>query len=76
MSMIAAGDDKGNIILGNGYSFCVYNVRTMTKKEVSSVATRYNGVLMSRHVFTESLVQHPGFQAWSSSADLPLIHFG
>nr|CAB3484892.1 unnamed protein product [Digitaria exilis] len=58
------------------YGSCVYNVRAWMSWAVSYVATPDNGVLMSRHVFRESLVQHPGFQAWSSSADLPLIRFG
>nr|CAB3487415.1 unnamed protein product [Digitaria exilis] len=75
-SIAAAADDQGNIILGNQYGSCVYNVRAWMSWAVSYVATPDNGVLMSRHVFRESLVQHPGFHAWSSSADLPLIHFG
>ncbi|CAL5068518.1 unnamed protein product [Urochloa decumbens] len=71
----AAGDDRGNVMLANQHGFCVYNVRTKTLRRVSHVATRSNDVLVSRHVFRESLVQHRGFRQARSSADLPLIHF-
>ncbi|KAL6657403.1 hypothetical protein ACP70R_005183 [Stipagrostis hirtigluma subsp. patula] len=74
LSVASMSDDEGNVILGNHYCLVVYNVRRKTVRTVSSVATRTNNVLMSRHVFRESLVQHPSFSA-RSAADLGLIHF-
>ncbi|CAL5031391.1 unnamed protein product [Urochloa decumbens] len=71
----AAGDDRGNVMLANQHGFCVYSVRTKTLRRVSCVPKRSNNLLVSRHVFRESLVQHPGFRQARSSADLPLIHF-
>jgi hypothetical protein len=52
----------------------VYNVRMRTIRAVHYVATLRNNVLVSRHVFRESLVEHPNFKR-SSAADLPFIHF-
>ncbi|CAL5085317.1 unnamed protein product [Urochloa decumbens] len=79
LSVAAAGDREGNIMLGNTKGLVVYNVRTKTVKAVDSVATSDNDdddVLLSRHVFKESLVQHPGFVAAAqSSIDLSLVHF-
>ncbi|CAL5016303.1 unnamed protein product [Urochloa decumbens] len=75
MATAAASDDRGNVMLGTHHGLCVYNVRTKTVTVVKDVATRSNDVLMSRHVFRESLVQHQGYRQTRSFADLPLIHF-
>ncbi|CAO2035506.1 unnamed protein product [Urochloa humidicola] len=75
LSTAAASDDRGNVMLGNHDGLWVYNVRTKTARVVHYVATPSNDVLVSRHVFRESLVQHPGFRQARSYADLPLIHF-
>ncbi|KAL6657407.1 hypothetical protein ACP70R_005187 [Stipagrostis hirtigluma subsp. patula] len=61
----SASDGEGNVMLGKHYCLVVYNVRSKTVRTVSSVATPTNNVLMSRHVFRESLVQHPSFSARS-----------
>ncbi|CAD6260497.1 unnamed protein product [Miscanthus lutarioriparius] len=73
-STAAACDDQGNIMLGSHCGLLVYNVRMKTIRAVHSVATPRNNVLVSRHVFRESLVEHPNFKR-SSAADLPFIHF-
>ncbi|RLM75548.1 hypothetical protein C2845_PM15G12110 [Panicum miliaceum] len=76
LATAAASDDKGNVMLGDHCSLSVYNVRTETVRAVDHVATRDNNVLVSRHVFRESLVEHPGFRPRSSTdGSLPLIHF-
>ncbi|CAN6268281.1 unnamed protein product [Urochloa humidicola] len=75
LSTVAASDDRGNVMLGNHHGLWVYNVRTKAARAVNYVATPSNDALMSRHVFRESLVQHPGFRQVRSYADLPLIHF-
>jgi hypothetical protein len=72
--MAAACDDQGNIMLGSHCCLLVYNVRMRTIRAVHYVATPRNNVLVSRHVFRESLVEHPNFKR-SSAADLPFIHF-
>ncbi|CAL5031392.1 unnamed protein product [Urochloa decumbens] len=74
MATAAACDNRGNVMLGTHHGLSVYNVRTKTVRVVKDVATGTNDVLMSRHVFRESLVQHPGFRHARSYADLPLIH--
>ncbi|CAN6206402.1 unnamed protein product [Urochloa humidicola] len=72
----AADRDDGNIMLGNDKGLVVYSVRTRKVKPVDSVATSRNEVVVSRHVFKESLVQQPGFVAAAqSSIDLSLVHF-
>ena len=73
-STAAACDDQGNIMLGSHCGLLVYNARKKTARAVRSVATPRNNVLVSRHVFRESLVEHPNFKR-SSAADLPFIHF-
>ncbi|CAL5085316.1 unnamed protein product [Urochloa decumbens] len=78
LSVAAAGDKEGNIMLGNNRGLAVYNVRTnKTVKAIDYyVATSDKDVLLSRHVFKESLVQQPGFVAAAqSSIDLSLVHF-
>ncbi|CAN6235404.1 unnamed protein product [Urochloa humidicola] len=75
VSTAAAGDDRGNVMLGDHHVLFVYNVRTKAVRAVNYVATLSNDVLMSRHVFRESLEQHKGFRQARSSAELPLIHF-
>ncbi|KAK3125953.1 hypothetical protein QOZ80_7BG0611860 [Eleusine coracana subsp. coracana] len=75
LSVAALADDQGNVMLGNhDYGLVVYNVRRKTARRVNTVATPHNNVLMSRHVFRESLVQLPCFKV-PTTADMPLIHF-
>ncbi|CAN6185735.1 unnamed protein product [Urochloa humidicola] len=75
LSVAAAADGDGNIMLGNDKGLVVYNARTMKVKTVDSVMTSTKEVV-SRQVFKESLVQQPGFVAAAqSSIDLSLIHF-
>ncbi|RCV14410.1 hypothetical protein SETIT_2G423800v2 [Setaria italica] len=75
MSVAAAGDGEGNVMLGNHKGLVVYNVRR--KKTVRTVDTVAKpDALMTRHVFKESLVQQPGFvAAEQSSLDLSLVRF-
>ncbi|KAF8671073.1 hypothetical protein HU200_050354 [Digitaria exilis] len=76
VSVAAAGDREGNIMLGNGGGLVVYNTTNKTVKNIESVATSRNSVVVSRHVFKESLVQGPGFVAAAQfSVDLSLVHF-
>ncbi|CAL5061143.1 unnamed protein product [Urochloa decumbens] len=64
----AAGDGEGNVMLGSHIWLAVYNLRTRTTRTVASVGPGRN-MLVSRHVFSESLVRHPAFAA-RSAADL------
>lgn len=76
LSVTAASDKEGNIILGNNNGLVVYNTAWRTVKNIESAAISENNVLVSRHVFKESLVQRPGFvRAAQSSLDLSLVHF-
>ncbi|CAN6200187.1 unnamed protein product [Urochloa humidicola] len=76
LSVAAAADRDGNIMLGNDKGLVVYNVRTSKVKTVDSMVTSRKEVVVSRHVFKESLVQQPGFVAAAqSSINLSLIHF-
>ncbi|TVT97989.1 hypothetical protein EJB05_56704, partial [Eragrostis curvula] len=68
---VAQGDDQGNVVLRGHGGLVVYNVRR--KKTVRAV--RGSKVLMSRHGFRESLVQHPSFVDVPVTADFPLVHF-
>jgi hypothetical protein len=64
----AAGDDKeGIIMLGNHLGLLVYNLRTRTVRTVDSVAAAEHSIVVSRHVFRESLKQHPSFAARSAA---------
>ncbi|RLN34112.1 F-box protein [Panicum miliaceum] len=63
----AAADGEGNIVLGSHIWFEVYNVRTRTARTVNLTAP--NMLMVSRHVFSESLVRHSSF-ATRSAADL------
>jgi uncharacterized membrane protein len=64
----AAGDDReGTVVLGNHLGLLVYNLRTRTARTVNSVAASEHSVVVSRHVFRESLVQHRSFAAWSAA---------
>nr|XP_034581083.1 F-box protein At3g07870-like [Setaria viridis] len=67
----AAGDGEGNVMLGSHLWLAVYNLRTKTARTVDSVVEAENDVLVSRHVFSASLVRHPSFAA-RSTADLGL----
>lgn len=72
LSAPVAGVDGGDVILGSSFGFVVYNVRE--KKMVRTVDLECKDAVMSRHVFRESLVQHPFFDArpWPG---LPLLQF-
>ncbi|TKW36370.1 hypothetical protein SEVIR_2G436100v4 [Setaria viridis] len=73
-SVAVAGDDEGNIILGNNDGLVVYDVRKGEMvRTVNSVMQRKNRVFVSKHVFKGSTVQHTCFFT-PSSADSPLIH--
>ncbi|TVU23153.1 hypothetical protein EJB05_30239, partial [Eragrostis curvula] len=76
VSMAAAGDSDGNVMLGSSYGLVVYNVkRRQTVKTIDTLVTSdCNDVLVSRHMFRDNLVQHPHF-AVRPSADLPFVHF-
>ncbi|CAN6226479.1 unnamed protein product [Urochloa humidicola] len=74
-AIVCGRDREGNIMLGNNKGLAVYNVRTRKVKTVDSVVTSRKEVVVSRHVFKESLVQQPGFVAAAqSSIDLSLVH--
>ena len=73
-SVAVAGDDDGNVIVGNNDALVVYSTRTRkTLKTVDSAVQRKNRMFVSMHVFKGSLVQHPCFSA-PNSDDFPLIH--
>lgn len=61
LPLAAAADSEGNIMLGNIKCLAVYNVRNKTVRTVDSVATAKDNVVVSRHIFKESLVPHPHF---------------
>jgi hypothetical protein len=63
----AAADGEGNVVLGSHIWFAVYNVRARTARTVNLTAP--NMLMVSRHVFSESLVRHSSFAA-RSAADL------
>ncbi|RLM86312.1 hypothetical protein C2845_PM04G33880 [Panicum miliaceum] len=63
----AAADGEDNVVLGSHIWFAVYNVRTRTARTVNLTAP--NMLMVSRHVFSESLVRHSSFAA-RSAADL------
>ncbi|KAJ1292309.1 hypothetical protein BS78_02G382600 [Paspalum vaginatum] len=79
VSLAAAADDgrEGNIMLGNHRGLVVYSSRTKKTArtvDINSVAgSGNNTIVVSRHVFRESLamVRHPSFAA-RSAADLGL----
>ncbi|TVU23154.1 hypothetical protein EJB05_30240, partial [Eragrostis curvula] len=66
LSMAAVADHEGNVMLGNKYGLIVYNVRRKTMKTIDSVATPNNYVVVSRHMFSANLVQHPHFGTQTS----------
>ncbi|KAL6657398.1 hypothetical protein ACP70R_005178 [Stipagrostis hirtigluma subsp. patula] len=78
----AAGDgDHGDVLLGTPHCLLVHNVRrrktvrTVTSAAVPDLARSESSVAVSRHVFRESLEQHPAFSEWPSSAGrFPLLH--
>ncbi|CAL4987588.1 unnamed protein product [Urochloa decumbens] len=71
-SVAAAGDGKGNVILGNNKGLAVYDVReTAAVRSVVDLVLRRE--LVSKHVFKGSMVEHACF-ATPPSADLPFIH--
>ncbi|CAL4960364.1 unnamed protein product [Urochloa decumbens] len=72
LSVAIAGDDEGNIIIGNNDGLLVYNLRKKGTRTVNSVMLRKNRLFVSRHVFKRSLEQHASFAL--PSADFPLIH--
>ncbi|CAO1942339.1 unnamed protein product [Urochloa humidicola] len=72
LSVAIAGDDEGNIIIGNNDGLVVYNLRKKGVRTVDSVMLRKNRVFVSRHVFKASLERHASFAP--PSADFPLIH--
>ncbi|TVU31142.1 hypothetical protein EJB05_22814, partial [Eragrostis curvula] len=73
LSVAAAGDSNGNVMLGNRYGLVVYNVkRRETVKTINTLVT--DDFVVSRHMFRANLVQHPHF-AMRPSADLPYVHF-
>ncbi|CAN6212647.1 unnamed protein product [Urochloa humidicola] len=65
----AAGDGEGNVMLGSHIWLVAYNLRTRTTRTVVGSVAPARNVLVSRHVFSESLVRHPAFAA-RSAADL------
>ncbi|GJN10764.1 hypothetical protein PR202_ga28886 [Eleusine coracana subsp. coracana] len=73
LSGVMMGDDEGNIIVGRGSCFYVCNVRTKTLSMAYSVDSLPDNVIVSRHVYRQSLVQQPYFRA-QSSHDLQLMH--
>lgn len=76
MTVTAAADRDGNVMVGNCHGLVVYNAsKEEIVKTISSVETPHNkNVVVSRHVFTASLVQHPHFTK-RSAADFPFVHF-
>ncbi|KAJ1293203.1 hypothetical protein BS78_01G050300 [Paspalum vaginatum] len=75
-SVAAAGDEEGNVILGNGDGLVVYDVRRgKTVRTVDSVELQKSTAFVSRHVFKGSLAQarHSCFVT-RPPADFPLIH--
>ncbi|KAG2647392.1 hypothetical protein PVAP13_2KG572500 [Panicum virgatum] len=73
-SVAVAGDEEGNVIVGNNDALVVYSTRMKkTLRTVDSAVQRKNRVFVSMHVFKGSLVQHPCFSA-PNSDDFPLIH--
>jgi hypothetical protein len=76
LSLSIAADERGNVMLGDKDGLVVYNVRKKeTVKTIDSVETADNiNVLVSKHVFTANLVQHPHFST-RSAAVFPFVHF-
>ncbi|TVU23152.1 hypothetical protein EJB05_30238, partial [Eragrostis curvula] len=76
LSVAAAGNSHGNVMLGSTYGLVVYNVKTrqIVKTINTLVTTDNNDVVVSRHMFRANLVQHPHF-AMRPSAELPFVHF-
>ncbi|CAL5085322.1 unnamed protein product [Urochloa decumbens] len=80
-SMAVAGDDDGNVILGNNERLLAYDTRSNTVRNVHSVMRRRRSVCVTKLVFKGSPVvrgqhQHACFATLpaSSSADFPSIH--
>ncbi|PAN15420.1 LOW QUALITY PROTEIN: hypothetical protein PAHAL_2G486500 [Panicum hallii] len=70
-SVAVAGDDEGNVIVGNNDGYSTRMRKTV--RTVDSAVQGKNRVFVSMHVFKGSLLQHPCFVA-PTSADFPLIH--
>nr|TKW36369.1 hypothetical protein SEVIR_2G436000v2 [Setaria viridis] len=76
LSVAAAGDGEGNIMLGPDWGLVVYNVERKTVKTVDPVATLERpDVVLSRHVFKESLQQHSFFTAQPNVHLASKVHF-
>ncbi|CAL5084581.1 unnamed protein product [Urochloa decumbens] len=79
-SMAVAGDDDGNVILGNNERLLAYDTRSNTVRNVHSVMRRRRSVCVTKLVFKGSPVvrgqhQHACFATLPSfSADFPSIH--
>ncbi|OEL14412.1 hypothetical protein BAE44_0024569 [Dichanthelium oligosanthes] len=71
-SVAAAGDEQGNVILGNSGGLAVYDTRR--RKTVRTVDSVMRPESVSRYVFKGSLVQHACFFATPNSTKFPFIH--
>ncbi|TVU03355.1 hypothetical protein EJB05_51117, partial [Eragrostis curvula] len=75
MNIVMAGTDDGEDIILRGTEglLVVHNVKTKSSRVIDPGSKAVEASL--RRVFRESLVQHEGFNLWSSDGLAPLIDF-